>query len=279
MSRHKKLPDYTIDIEEEDSALAPLEAMYVRAGNPLATNLDDALGNHKNDPSLDTILKDVHPSLKKFELPMSVIKDDRDRKLNQEQELAKELITTYVRDSLGDKQVKPLRLMVSGYPGSGKTAAMKTAASQLLEDIPALAKHVIFATPTGAVAKSFGYEARTIHSAFQIKVGEKFKKLNKPIGKNISVKLIPGGKNPSDIKLIVFDEFSMISREMEYYIEQRLKYDYGINLKNIGIVWFGDPAQNQPVSGNSIFSLQMFSKSSGKACSQPSKSGLNFFAI
>ena len=101
---------------------------------------------------------------------------------------------------------KPLVLIATGLPGAGKTAAFKTAASRLLERNVDIGKHVIIATPTGSTAAEMGYGARTIHSAFSIPVGKKFKNIDKSKLSTRDLEfIVPGGRKPEDIFLVIFD--------------------------------------------------------------------------
>ena len=53
---------------------------------------------------------------KDFKIPMQSVQEDLDRELNIEQSVVRDLITNYVNDALQGKDVKPLRLIVTGLP-------------------------------------------------------------------------------------------------------------------------------------------------------------------
>ena len=77
--------------------------------------------------------------------------------------------------------------------------------------------------------------------------------INKPLSDNELVSFIQ--ELGPMVKLIIFDEFSMLSREIFAAAMDRLKeaghkcYSTGL-LSNVGFVFVGDPAQILPVVGN-----------------------------
>lgn len=135
--------------------------------------------------------------------------------------------------------------VLSGYAGTGKTTLLKHVVTQKLKLVPD--ESAAFVTPTGKAATALirkGIPATTLHKLiYQSITEEKEIILN---GKKITVeKLLFRRRESIDkgIKLIILDEFSMVSDEVLSDI-----ISYGVKL-----LLCGDNAQLPPVEGANCF--------------------------
>ena len=185
--------------------------------------------------------------------------------LIKKQKLVRDIIVDYVKEYFKHEKdetselPKPLRLFVMGRPGAGKSFTMKvtmTVFEYMLEQEGGYEKHIKLTTPSGAAVYQLGFGARTCHSLFYLVIG----KIDDPISASkiaeLTDSLGPG------LKLIVFDEFSMLSVEMFSAAMNRLresghKCDSQGVFSDIGFVIIGDPAQILPIGGHYLWSLTL----------------------
>ena len=186
--------------------------------------------------------------------------------LTTKQKLVKDIILEFVTKKKNDEPVKPLRLFVIGIPGAGKTFAFHVAATEMISVLgDEWRDYVRLACPTGSVAYHMSFGAQTIHSTFFIQVG----KVGESIGQQIEKlkKLVE--KNPKETFLIIFDECSMVGRALFGAVCARLR-EANIDLDNIGFIFFGDPAQCEPIADKSLWSTE-------ESLGRMSTDGLNDF--
>ena len=83
----------------------------------------------------------------------------------------------------------------------------------------------------------------------------------------------------TELRLIIFDEFSMIQRRMIRWVVQRLG-EAGVNMDHIGVgevtTFVGDPAQILPIGDAPVWILRQRSDD-GKECSEVSILGMAAF--
>ena len=241
-------------------------------------DLQACFRNHLETPHLARNFERVHLELKNFVGEVKGLADPNAFELNDEQYLVKSIILDWVDKVNNNEPVEALRLVVIGVPGAGKTAAFQVTATELL-DILNWEEDTRVATPTGGTAYNMGFKAKTMHKVFKIRVGrvgEAISEADQMINAIINLKkhLASG-----TLKLIMFDEVSMIDRTMLYAIHMRLK-EAEIDLNEVGIVFFGDPAQNAPVCGLPFYSLQMLNENTSgprKRCAPKSLLGIQAF--
>ena len=208
-------------------------------------------GENPNDPKLCNRIESCHSKLKELKGAPAALYAHH--KLSKKQELVHRIIINWVKDRIGDRKMHPLRLFVIGVPGAGKTFAFKVTASEIILTLgDKWQENVRFATPTGSVSFHMGFGATTLHHTFYIRVGHVGESYDGLVDKILELQK----RLPKSVFLIVFDECSMISRHMFAAICHRLE-EAGIHAKNIGLIFFGDPAQILPISGLSIWSTQL----------------------
>ena len=157
-----------------------------------------------------------------------------------------------MHDRLSERKMDPLRLFVLGLPGVGKTYSFKLTATEMMNILgDDWQQKVRFATPTGSVSFHMGFNAQTLHRTFYIRVGHENEVFEGLVDKILEIKKLL----PNTIIIIVFDECSMIQRQIFAAICNRLE-EAGIDTKDIGIVFFGDPAQISPIGGLPVWSIQ-----------------------
>ncbi|MGL5308799.1 MAG: ATP-dependent DNA helicase [Metamycoplasmataceae bacterium] len=117
-------------------------------------------------------------------------------------EINKEGIDRIQSDALIYALNNPLTI-ISGYPGTGKTTLVDKFVKSLTKSE---AKTFSLLAPTGKAAYQIflktGYTARTIHSFLGMKKGSNYFRIN--------------AENPSHVKTLIVDEFSMINIDLFY---------------------------------------------------------------
>ena len=134
-----------------------------------------------------------------------------------------------------NNQLEPIRVIVQGYAGTGKSYLIHCVRQLLGSSVAVLA-------PTGVAANNiFG---STIHSYLQIPCHHNFAELDGEPLNQLQVRL-------SGIKYIIVDEMSMIGRAMFGKMDSRFRQAFpGSSQKvfgNVSILIFGDFAQLAPV--------------------------------
>ena len=150
-----------------------------------------------------------------------------------------------------DHDFEPLRLIIHGGSGSGKSFVLKCAsffAEKLLRKAGGLIDkpRVLICAPTGMAAKLVN--GATLHSVFDFKFGNEHMGLS-------DKKLNDARDLLSELQLVIIDELSMMSSDLLYKLHLRLCEIYQTEEKfaNIGIVLVGDVLQLAPIKGKYIF--------------------------
>ena len=223
-----------------------------------------------NDFLLPNRLKNTFEKLKKGkgkpakEIPLNP-------QLTVKQQIVKEMIKDFVEakhEQLTvnpNKYVAPLRLFVIGIPGAGKTFAFHVAATDMISVLgDDWTDYVRLACPTGSVAYHMAYGAKTIHSTFLIEVGKVGKSLDGQVNKMKDM----CKNNPKNTFLVIFDEVSMVSAEIFSAVCKRL-VEAKIDIEQIGFIFFGDPAQCEPIGGRALWTT-LFESEKGNSNKKPS---------
>ena len=151
----------------------------------------------------------------------------------------------------GEKQPEPLRLLLLGTAGSGKTRAVQTALQEIQRNLAAAGlpfdvdprEFVRVAAPTGTAAFNLRFHATTVHRLIHW--------FTPPFFKTISDDrtLYELQKQLRNTQLIILDEVSMIGRQMMGRIDSRMEQAKGYqnerseSLGGVSCVAVGDPAQ------------------------------------
>ena len=156
---------------------------------------------------------------------------------------------------------EPLRLLLLGTAGSGKTRAVQTVLQELQRalatmDLPVEVDRTAFVrvgAPTGTAAFNLRFQATTIHRLIHWFTPPFFRELNSAETMN---KL---QKHLQHTQLLIFDEMSMIGRQMMGRIDSRLQQaKAGRNpteefLGGVSSVLVGDPAQCEAIRDQQIY--------------------------
>lgn len=173
--------------------------------------------------------------------------------LTVKQQLVNDILTEFVEKKVKKVQVDPLRLFVIGIPGTGKTFAFQVAITGMIYILgDDWTEHLRLACPTGSVSYHMGFGAKTIHSTFIIEVGKVGEKIIEAGVKKIQ-KLVK--QNPENTIMIIFDECGMIARDIFGAVCNRL-LEAHLNIDELSFVFFGDPAQCEPVGGYPMYSTE-----------------------
>ncbi len=158
--------------------------------------------------------------------------------LNEKQKLVFKRIESHYNDMLKDNQTEPLRIIVMGTAGTGKTYLINAIRGKLREMTGVKSKSpVIVLAPTGVTA--FNINGITIHSALSIPIianknldinGERLKQLQNRL---------------QDVIYVIIDEKSMIGRKMLRLIDMRLRQAFPEH-------------SNEPFGGRSIILFRDF---------------------
>lgn len=154
------------------------------------------------------------------------------------QQLVYKIVENHVaRTAIDPKGTAPLRLVVDGTGGSGKTWVIKH-----LQNL--LGERCIAAAPTCAAA--FLIEAESVHSVFHIPVTET--KFNKTLKLK---QLEPLRERFANIDYIIIDEKSLCGANLLYWVHQRLteikNTRRGTSFGGLNIILLGHNAQLDPV--------------------------------
>ena len=177
--------------------------------------------------------------------------------LDNEQRLVLDLAVSYARDlkkhehGLGKQPAPPL-LIVQGGAGSGKSTVIEAICQHVERifrkpgDNPEM-PYILKCAPTGSAAANI--EGQTLHSVFSFNFGNEFLTL--------SDKARDEKRNSfQNLKLLIIDEISMVSADMLYKIDLRLKEikeNMSSQFGGIGVLCFGDLMQLRPVLARYIF--------------------------
>ena len=168
----------------------------------------------------------------------------------------------HVVECIQKKQTpEPLRLLLLGTAGSGKTRAVQTVLQELQRALTAMdlpvevdrAAFVRVGAPTGTAAFNLRFQATTIHRLIHWFTPPFFRELNSAEALN---KL---QKHLQHTQLLILDEMSMIGRQMMGRIDSRLQQaKAGRNpaeefLGGVSSVLVGDPAQCEAIRDQQIY--------------------------
>ena len=172
------------------------------------------------------------------------------------QRLFIEVFLNHVREILASKgakrRVPPLRLMLLGTAGTGKSTTVQT----LLQEIKRLlAQHkyqgefVRVAAPTGCAAFNIRFGATTIHRLFQILNPFRWRELRES-----SQELAAFQEKMKTLRLVILDEVSMIGKQMMGKISSRCRQAKAAQenpdddvLGDLSFATVGDPARCRPI--------------------------------
>ena len=202
------------------------------------------------DDRKDTVIQYDRPDLTK-----EALGDDFQR-------LFVELVLAHVDDVLANLdrpgEVKPLRLLLLGTAGTGKTTAVQT----LLQELQRLLTtkrykgdffHV--AAPTGCAAFNIRFSASTLHRLFDMRNPRKWTELAER-----SAALRKFQEKMDATHLIAIDEISMVGKQMMGKISSRClqaktheQNPDGDLLGGLSCIAVGDPAQCPPISDAPFF--------------------------
>ena len=149
--------------------------------------------------------------------------------------------------------VQPIRLLIHGGAGVGKSAVIKTMtlhSEKILRKVGDNPHHprVLVCAPTGKAASLVN--GITLHSGFDFKFGHEHRALS---DKNLA----KFRENLKELKLIIIDEVSLLGADMLYKLHMRLceifQADLSIPFARISVVLVGDLLQLPPVNARYIF--------------------------
>ena len=206
------------------------------------------------DDRKDSVLQYARPDLTKEGLG-----DDFQR-------LFVELVLAHVDEVLAnlDKpgDVKPLRLLLLGTAGTGKTLAVQTLMQELQRLLGSrryAGDFVQVAAPTGCAAFNIRFAASTLHRLFDMRNPRKWSEIAEH-----SASLRRFQEKMSATHLVVFDEISMVGKQMMGKISSRCRQaktaeqnPRGDALGGLSCVGVGDPAQCPPISDEPFFDADL----------------------
>ena len=135
--------------------------------------------------------------------------------LNEKQKLVFKRIESHYDDILKDNQTEPLRIIVMGTAGTGKTYLINAIRGRLREMTGVRFKSpVLVLAPTGVAA--FNINGITVHSALSIPIIAKDLDINGERLKQLQNRL-------QDVIYVIIDEKSMVGRRMLGTIDMRLR--------------------------------------------------------
>ena len=197
--------------------------------------------------------------------------------LNEKQSLFRDIVVDWTKqwDLANEGYVthpKPLKLVLMGNPGAGKSSAVRAAMSELHSVLGQQFKEVVRqATPTGCASFQMGPLATTVHKLFGLHVRSKRGDADENTIKFLTEKFKSG------LALLLIDEGSMESRMMVGMILSRLhalkREDM---ISRMGFVLILDPAQLLPIAGVPFWSVAL-TRANGTDLSEDSIFGLTEF--
>ena len=192
--------------------------------------------------------------------------------------------TQHVLECLAnDTTPEPLRLLLFGTAGSGKTHAVKTALQEMkrhLEEAGFPITFVRVAAPTGSAAFNIKFHATTIHQLIHWFTPPYFNLL-----KEGSVQLDKFQQYLSSTELLVLDEISMVGRQMMGRIDSRMRQGVAgrdqadEHLGNLSLIGVGDPAQCEAIMDQQIYDVKPHKNTvEGTSASSLSNKGLEIYS-
>ncbi|KAE8220603.1 hypothetical protein CF319_g5894 [Tilletia indica] len=188
----------------------------------------------------------------------------KERKLNKAQELAFTIVARHFFTELHGVETDPLRLLMHGEGGTGKTVVVLLL-RELLERYGKGAE-ILFMAPTGKAASAIG--GSTQHSAFGLKVHKRATP-SEDLGSTAQDDVTPRRishlqKTCQPVRWIFFDEVSMTSSETMCDIDQALrvgKQRLDAPFGNINVIFAGDLCQLPPVLSTPLYNPAAHHKS------------------
>ena len=177
------------------------------------------------------------------------------RSLNEEQQKIVFHILHLISTRKETDSDEGTKIILQGKAGVGKTYVINVI-TELVNDYynrvvgtDFKSNKVLLCAPTGIAA--FLINGLTIHSAFSINT--KYRKNICKLGDDLIGAIRQEHK---DIKVIIADEYSMISRTLRINMDKRCREIYGINNKSFGgkiVIFAGDLFQLPPVNDRAIY--------------------------
>ncbi|KAE8250383.1 hypothetical protein A4X13_0g4771 [Tilletia indica] len=179
----------------------------------------------------------------------------KERSLTASQALAFTIAGRKFFESMKDPDVTPLRLLMHGEAGTGKTVVVRLLRE--LMDRYGKGDQILFLAPTGKAASAIG--GMTQHAAFKLDIrhrGITVEELEADRHENTATRLRYLQKTFAHIRWIFFDEVSMTSCEMFSDINQALqigtqKLDEPFG--GINVLFAGDFCQLPPVGASPLY--------------------------
>jgi ATP-dependent DNA helicase PIF1 len=184
-------------------------------------------------------------------VPTEMVDESKDEKIPT---LKQQFVLDIVQDQVRklnchlQKDTKPLRMLVLGTAGSGKSFVIKKLRSILGTSLEVSAT-------TGAAGVLIG--GATLHSLLKLPVRSKHKK---PLAGNALRKLQNNWKSKSlfqqtSNQFLIVDEISMLGKNALYWVDQRLRQATCVNelFGGVNVLFFGDFAQLFPVRDSAMF--------------------------
>ena len=171
------------------------------------------------------------------------------------QQLFLDIVLKHVADLL-QGETAPLRLLLLGTAGTGKTTTVQTTLQEIYRVLDADGTPVTFvrvAAPTGCAAWNVKFNATTVHQL--IRHGNPFKKWAPLTSDDAIIRL---QRHLSDTQLIFLDEVSMVGRQLMAKIDDRFGQAKPDNPKRytlggVSCVGIGDPAQCEAIGQQQMY--------------------------
>ena len=231
--------------QEEDMEKAIKEKAQLISSN---TEMED-----ENTAFAGCMADHVQTAMEELFTAHSKAKDDRNstnseeeyKSLNTDQKRIVDRVVTAVCHG-----TEPIRLIVSGQGGTGKSKVIKILQQSVSEQLTCNGLSVVVAAPTGLAAFNIG--GMTIHRLLCLPVEHgkpaDYSRLGQEQLKIIQATL-------KNLKLLIIDELSMVSSLTVLFIHMRLTeiMDSDDYFGGVNVVFFADFLQLPPVKGNQPF--------------------------
>eukprot|EP00118_Oscarella_pearsei_P020682 m.225765 g.225765 ORF g.225765 m.225765 type:complete len:1796 (+) comp40019_c0_seq3:374-5761(+) len=166
--------------------------------------------------------------------------------LQGDQKLAYDIVQSHNSFSQENSQCQPLRMIVCGSAGTGKSFLI-SCMSQLL------GRQCMLAAPTGVAAFNIG--GQTLHSLFRLPIQKgSFTDLSGPSLQELQEKF-------ADSRYLIIDEMSMVSQRQLSLVHRRLcqacPWQADSMFGGMSLILFGDFGQLPPVGGSPLYSVSV----------------------
>ena len=179
--------------------------------------------------------------------------------LNEKQSILYRTLVQHIRNRMNDPDEPPIYLDLAGRAGCGKTYSLRC----LVQKIKEMAPHQIISTcaPTGTATTLLPRGSKTIHDLLKLPVNRSVKKPLDPLS---IAPLRELQHRFASVLLLVIDEKSMISFDMLFMIDQRLREAFPHKADqvfgNCSLLLMGDFGQLCPVLAAPLYDKQPNSK-------------------